>query len=92
VRARPRGVPTFSPHGLRHRRVSLLHEAGWSTVRIAAYVGHEKLSMTSDVYTHVLGNRREAAYAEVLAAYLIGSGVPLQSAVAVAYCGRPVGR
>jgi integrase len=61
-------VPTFSPHGLRHRRVSLLHEAGWSTARIAEWVGHEKLSTTSDVYTHVLGDRREADYAELLAA------------------------
>jgi integrase len=62
------GVPTFSPHALRHRRVSLLHESGWSTARIAEFVGHDDLTTTLGVYTQVMGDRREADYAELLAA------------------------
>ncbi len=34
------GVPTFSPHDLRHRRISLLHLAGVPWARIGEHVGH----------------------------------------------------
>jgi integrase len=34
------GVPAFSPHGLRHRRVSLLHRQGLDWARIGEAVGH----------------------------------------------------
>ena len=60
------GIPTFTPHRLRDRRVSLLHEAGWSGARIAEFVGHEDLTTTLDVYTHVMGDRREADYARLV--------------------------
>jgi integrase len=60
------GIPTFTPHRLRDRRVSLLHEAGWSAARIAEFVGHDDLTTTLDVYTHVMGDGREADYAELL--------------------------
>jgi integrase len=62
------GIPTFTPHRLRDRRVSVLHEAGWSAARIAEFVGHEDLTTTIDVYTHVMGDCPEADYAELLAA------------------------
>jgi integrase len=35
------GVPAFSPHDLRHRRVSLLHLAGMPWARIGEQVGHD---------------------------------------------------
>ena len=34
------GVPAFSPHDLRHRRVSLLHLGGMPWARIGELVGH----------------------------------------------------
>jgi integrase len=61
------GVPVFSPHDLRHRRISLLHRQGRSWAEIARFVGQRKLSLTADTYTHVLSDGREIDYANVLA-------------------------
>ncbi len=56
------GVPVFSPHDLRHRRISLLHRQGRSWAEIARFVGQRKLSITADTYTHVLSDGRELDY------------------------------
>ena len=45
------GVPTFSPHDLRHRRVSLMHLAGVPWVRMGERVGQRSLSVTANTYT-----------------------------------------
>ena len=37
------GIPRFSPHDLRHRRISLLHRQGKSWAMIGAFVGQRKL-------------------------------------------------
>jgi len=60
---RAAGVPVFSPHDLRHRRISVLHRQGRSWAEIARFVGQRKLSLTADTYTHVLSDGREVAYA-----------------------------
>jgi integrase len=59
---RAAGVPVFSPHDLRHRRISLLHRQGRSWAEIARFVGQRKLSITADTYTHVLSDGRELDY------------------------------
>lgn len=56
---RDAGVPRFSPHGLRHRRISLLHHQGVSWAEVGARVGQRNLSTTADIYTHVLMDYRE---------------------------------
>jgi integrase len=56
------GVPVFSPHDLRHRRISLLHRQGRSWAEIGRLVGQRKLSITADTYTHVLSDGRELDY------------------------------
>ena len=53
------GVPPFSPHDLRHRRISLLHRQGRSWADIGAFVGQRSLRVTADTYTHVLFDGRE---------------------------------
>ncbi len=58
-------MPVFSPHDLRHRRISLLHRQGRSRAEIARFVGQRKLSVTADTYTHVMLDA-ELDYAEVL--------------------------
>jgi integrase len=63
---RDAGVPVFSPHDLRHRRISLLHKQGRSWAEIARFVGQRKLSLTADTYTHVLSDGRELDYGEAL--------------------------
>jgi integrase len=53
------GIPTFSPHDLRHRRISLLHLRGVPWIRIGEFVGQRNLSVTADTYSHVLLDERE---------------------------------
>jgi integrase len=59
---RAAGVPLFSPHDLRHRRISLLHAQGRSWAEIGRFVGQRKLSVTADTYTHVLVDSTELDY------------------------------
>jgi integrase len=65
---RAAGVPLFSPHDLRHRRISLLHLRGMPWARIGEFVGQRSLKVTADTYTHVLMDERELDYSELLAA------------------------
>ena len=44
----------FSPHDLRHRRVSVRHRQGRTFAEIAQFVGQRKLSVSADTYTRVL--------------------------------------
>ena len=48
------GVPSFSPHDLRHRRITLWHYAGVPLRDIQERVGHSWASTTLDTYTHVM--------------------------------------
>jgi integrase len=56
----------FSPHDLRHRRISLLHLRGVPWSRIGEFVGQRSLSVTADTYSHVLVDEREFDYAALL--------------------------
>jgi integrase len=60
------GIPLWSPHDLRHRRISLLHLRGVPWARIGAFVGQRSLSVTADVYSHVLNDERELDYRTML--------------------------
>jgi integrase len=59
-------VPAFSPHDLRHRRVSLHHLGGMPWERIGELVGHDDLVTTARTYTHVVVDERELDSAELL--------------------------
>jgi len=72
---RASGIPVFSPHDLRHRRISLLHRQGRSWAEIARFVGQRKLSLTADVYTHVLSDGREIELAELVGARAVQTPV-----------------
>jgi len=60
------GVPSFSPHDLRHRRVSLLHLGGMPWARIGELVGHDDLMTTARTYTHVVADEGELDYERLL--------------------------
>jgi integrase len=60
------GVPSFSPHDLRHRRISLLHLAGVPWARIGEHVGQRNLAVTANTYSHVLADESELDYADLL--------------------------
>ena len=48
------GIPSYSPHDLRHRYISLLVMAGVPLPVVRGVVGHSRASVTLDVYSHVL--------------------------------------
>jgi integrase len=60
------GVPAFSPHDLRHRRISLLHLGCVPWARIGEHVGQRNLAVTANTYSHVLADEAELDYAELL--------------------------
>jgi integrase len=64
---RAAGVPTFSPHDLRHRRISLLHLGGVPWATIGQNVGQRDLAVTANTYSHVLTDERELDYPKLLA-------------------------
>jgi hypothetical protein len=64
--ARAAAVPVFSPHDLRHRRISLLHLRGVPWARIGEFVGQHNLAVTANTYSHVLVDETEVEYAELL--------------------------
>jgi len=64
---RDAGVPHFSPHALRHRRISLLHRDGRSWAEIGELVGQRSRLVTADTYTHAMFDYREVDRAKLLA-------------------------
>jgi integrase len=60
------GVPGFSPHDLRHRRISLEHLRGVPWARIGELVGQRNLAVTANTYTHVLTDETEPGYERLL--------------------------
>jgi integrase len=51
------GTPLWSPHDLRHRRISLWHRAGVSWAQIGEWAGQRDLATTANVYSHVVLGR-----------------------------------
>jgi integrase len=47
-------VPHYSPHSLRHRRITIWHQSGVPARKLAERAGHSKPSMSLDVYSHVM--------------------------------------
>jgi integrase len=59
-------IPLWSPHDLRHRRISLLHLRGVPWARIGEFVGQRDLNVIANTYTHVLMDEAELDYAGLL--------------------------
>ncbi len=59
------GVPAFSPHDLRHRRATLWHLSGVAAAEAASWLGHSAQEHLR-TYAHVVINRSEIDYADVL--------------------------
>jgi integrase len=47
-------IAAYSPHDLRHRRVSLWFADGFDPLRVKTWAGHARASMSLDVYAHVV--------------------------------------
>jgi integrase len=63
---RDAAVPRFSPHALRHRRISMLHRQGVSWAEIGERVGQRSKLVTADRYSHALVDYREIDRAKLL--------------------------
>lgn len=47
-------VPHYSPHDLRHRRITVWHQSGVVARELAERAGHARASMSLDTYSHVM--------------------------------------
>ncbi|EIC06301.1 integrase family protein [Microbacterium laevaniformans OR221] len=62
------GLPDMTLHGLRHMHASLLLASGTDIALVSKRLGHSSISITSDIYTHLIGDagRRAAEGASAL--------------------------
>jgi integrase len=76
-------IAAYSPHDLRHRRVSLWVAQGFDPVAVKTWAGHSRTSMTLDVYSHVIidphGDEWREHWAAVYAAERAPRVVPVWS-------------
>jgi integrase len=75
---RQAGIVVYSPHDLRHRRISLWHHQGVPLRVIQERVGHARASMTLDTYSHVMPLAEVPKWA-FLAALRSAGEVPVRS-------------
>jgi integrase len=72
------GTPLWSPHDLRHRRISLWHRQGVSWAQIGEWAGQRDLATTANRYTHVVVGR-EIDHAAFVRSSAAGVGSPVGS-------------
>jgi integrase len=64
-------LPRVRIHDLRHSAATLWLETGLPLKLVQELLGHASMTITADVYSHILPEYRRAA-ADVLAAHLAG--------------------
>ena len=67
------GVENVRLHDLRHTAASLLIRGGMPIVNVSAFLGHNQVSTTLDIYSHVLDNERGRA-SEAMGSYMENLG------------------
>ena len=60
-------------HDLRHTAATMLIRGGMPVVNVSAFLGHNQVSTTTDVYAHVLDNERGKA-SEAMNSYMESLG------------------
>lgn len=72
------GIPQYTPHDLRHRYTSLLVMGGVPAPLVGRIVGHRRVSVTLDTYSHVLMDEPSGRLAELrAAAYRVPGAAPV---------------
>jgi integrase len=73
------GVPTITVHMLRHTVASLLLEAGENPKVVQELLGHSSISITLDIYSHLIPGMKQQAIDKLSA--MISPKVPYKCAV-----------
>ena len=73
------GVPRINVHMLRHTAASLLLEAGENPKVVQELLGHSSISITMDIYSHVIPGMKKQAINKLSA--LIDEGLPVEVAI-----------
>jgi integrase len=68
------GLPTMSFHALRHSAATLMLALGVQPKVVAEMLGHSRISVTMDIYAHVLPHLQEEAAARMNALLGVGGG------------------
>ncbi len=66
------GIPTYTPHDLRHRFISILVMSGVPITVVQKVAGHGRASVTLDIYSHVILDEPAEYVAEVRARVVFG--------------------
>jgi integrase len=75
------GLPRIRFHDLRHSHATALLSSGVHPKVASERLGHARVGITLDVYSHVLGNMQDSAAAAIDAAFAEANG---SKAVAIA--------
>ena len=59
--AKKHGLPHINPHAFRHTVASILITQGVDVVTVSKQLGHEKVSTTTDIYSHIMEKASEQA-------------------------------
>jgi integrase len=59
VDGEPVKVPRYGFHDLRHFAASMFIELGWNAKRIQVVMGHSTITMTFDLYGHLLDTQTD---------------------------------
>jgi len=70
-------LPAISPHDLRHTYATLALRRGVAVEVVSKVLGHARVSITLDVYRHVLDNERRASVMDLFDAVPSASAVTL---------------
>ena len=59
--AKRHNLPHINPHAFRHTMASILISQGIDVVTVSKQLGHEKVSTTTDIYSHLIEQASEKA-------------------------------
>jgi len=73
------GLPTMRFHDLRHSAATILFVAGVNPKVIQELLGHSKISITLEVYSHVLPSMQQEAAGKIMDEVFKGYSVTIHS-------------
>ena len=72
----------FHFHALRHFAVSAAIARGLPLTDAPSFIGHKDLTTTLGIYTHSVGNNRQASIVDAMATALLAAPIEIEGTVA----------